>query len=555
MKKTVLLIIFTISVIITITAYAAEEAFLSADGFAAGRGTVDDPYIISSQEELRLVEEYGCGDRGIGVYFKIGNDLNEELSAVCIGSEDNPFEGVFDGSSHEITAYSGEAENDVKGAIFAAVGKNGTVKNIHARVGVYGSNTVGGIAGINNGIIENCRVRCTVKAKESNAGGIVGENTGTIRQCSVQMAITRDESRILGGTGIGGICGFNNGGTVSQCKVRAKVWGSERAVGGIAGDNTRGIIEDCFMDAVLLYNKGSEIGGIAGRLNDGIIKNCLVIQVVDGTHCKKMFLQGSFSLAGLIAGNLLGDSSIQGCYALQEDYDATRPEIGSSSVKDAKYGYNRKDILDKSTYKDWDFENTWCIGGGGFPSLRCFYEFPDCIGHWACDRIEELYEGGVISGYEDGMFRPDEQVTRAEFIKLIVAANCRDVSESALSEYIGVPKWAQPYVAKAQGLGWLKNIAKDNILEADKPITRLEAGVISGNSTSGYVVPVKNLNFTDIDEIPEWAIRPLQYAYSEQYIEGYGDGVEYGTGSFRPYNTLTRAEAVSMIYRMNWRRR
>lgn len=272
MKKTILLIILTISIIMPMSGYAEEEVSLPAESFAAGSGTVDDPYIISSCEELQLVEEYGCGDKGIGVYFKVEDALSEKLGRIGarIGSEDNPFEGVFDGNNCEMGAHFVE-EGKVKGGFFAVIGKNGIVKNINASyVGIFGSNTVGGIAGINNGIIENCRVIGSVNAEESNAGGIAGENTGIIRQCSVQMAIKRDESTIRGGTGIGGICGFNNGGTISQCKVRAKVSGSERAVGGIAGDNTRGIIEDCFMDAVLLYNKGSEAGGIAGRLNDGM---------------------------------------------------------------------------------------------------------------------------------------------------------------------------------------------------------------------------------------------------------------------------------------------
>ena len=49
-------------------------------------------------------------------------------------------------------------------------------------------------------------------------------------------------------------------------------------------------------------------------------------------------------------------------------------------------------------------------------------DFSDLEGHWAKDTVEQLADEGVISGFEDGTFRPDQSVTRAEFTKMIVQA-------------------------------------------------------------------------------------------------------------------------------------
>ena len=228
--------------------------------------------------------------------------------------------------------------------------------------------------------------------------------------------------------------------------------------------------------------------------------------------------------------------------------------VGNSTEDNAEYGFSDWELKkNPSLYKDWDFENVWCIGGEGYPSFRYFYTFPDCINHWACDKIEAFYQNGIVVGYEDGNFHPDDKVTKAEFIKMVVeTGNLRGtIGINSPYEYTDIPEWAEPYVQKAYNLKLLENIAyNDNLLGADEPITRLEAGVIAGRTAKQHTdIGVRGieLNFTDIDKIPQWAIKPLEWAQGADvhgYIAGYEDG------SFRPDNTLTRAEAVAMVFLM-----
>jgi hypothetical protein len=74
------------------------------------------------------------------------------------------------------------------------------------------------------------------------------------------------------------------------------------------------------------------------------------------------------------------------------------------------------------------------VNGADAPVLQ------DISKHWAKAQIELAVTKGYVSGYPDGSFRPDKQVTRAEFIKMLVAA-------LKLPHSQGGEPWYQPYVA------------------------------------------------------------------------------------------------------------
>lgn len=317
-------------------------------------------------------------------------------------------------------------------------------------------------------------------------------------------------------SGIGGICGFNNGGIIEECYAEITIrvrYG--RAVGGIAGDNTGGIIRNCYSRCYLV-SEGIEAGGIVGKLNYGTVENCISRSPRTDGH----------KSSGEIAGAVYGDSKITNCYF-------SGLMIGNSTIDDAEYGWSVEDLEKLSTYKDLDFENIWIAKEGNIPMLRGYYFHPDCAFHWAWYYIEKLSALDKISGYEDGTFRPDNTVTKAEFIKMINETTTQDIDVP----YTDVPEWAMPYVKYAIYSELIDEhlTISDTLLGADKPITRLEAGVIVGRTTHQHWH--KELEFTDADEIPDWAVQPLVDAN----LEGYDDG------SFRPNNTLTRAEAVVML--------
>lgn len=517
--------------------YGDGYHYKTAESFSSGSGSADDPYIITSWEEFNLMGTTGCGDEGIGRHFKLACDLKTADGSLswsghvtwqpvfndAIGSETNPFQGIFDGGNYEI-------QTSPLPYLFDTVGERGIVRNIcKNRLGIVGKNY---------GLIEKCRIETQIKTEYGdNAGGIAGENMGTIRKCFVSHTASFRNGisyqLVSYGSGIGGICGFNNGGLIEECYAGLCVQGKSgaRAVGGIAGDNTGGIIRNCMSGGVcgIVINAGKETGGIVGKLNCGTVENCISL----------LYPQGSQDLAGGAVGAAYGDYKIENCY-----YRGL--ECGSSTIENAKYS---SQVIDEVVQKclsenNLDFKNVWASNNIDYPVLRSLCLYSDCAEHWARDTIEEMASKKEISGYEDGSFRPDNTVTKAEYIVMVNSKNAWNDPDKEIP-YTDVPDWAIPYVRS----GWHTHLIDEHIevspeeLGANNPITRLEAAVLAGKKISNWAS--EELEFTDSGEIPEWAVKPLRNAVKKRCINGYEDG------SFRPYNTLTRAEAAVIINKIN----
>lgn len=517
--------------------------YKNAESFSGGCGAEDDPYLISSWEEFNLLNDYGCGDKGVGVYFKITQDLSWTAIDIkwssgngstwdvgiytpAVGSEEEPFEGVLDGGFHTINTYV------YNSGLFNVIGGSGEVKNFEKYSDSPKGDTWGAVANVNYGLIENCRMtfpKQTTFTSGSNVGGIAGENTGTITKCKTVTEKGGDFDISSRGTGLGGIAGYNNGGVISECYSGIHIKGSadSRAIGGIAGDNTDGIIINCRSGAVLA-SAGSESGGICGKLYNGTIENCLAVSRINGALDK----------AGSLVGAVYGDNSIKNCYSYSGYSDSWWPTvitIGNATAQNAEYGYSLDELKNKALYDGWDFDGKWVIKSGQYPMPKSYYKFSDCITHWAYTAVTHLTDNGKISGYGDGTFRPDNTITKAEFIKM---ASCS--SDDFNYSYTDIPEWAAIYVACAYNNGWLENIEiSDTVLGADEPITRSEAAAIIGRQLN---TDASELTFADTDEIPEWAREPVAAAVLKGYIQGYEDN------TFCPNGTLTRAEAAQIIY-------
>ena len=89
--------------------------------------------------------------------------------------------------------------------------------------------------------------------------------------------------------------------------------------------------------------------------------------------------------------------------------------------------------------------------------------------HWAFKYVDELSNSGVINGYEDGTFRPNGNVTKAEFVKLLMVADEPDAFKDLSGGYTN---WYDPYFDCAEGKGVLVGTVSRAL--ANEPITRLE---------------------------------------------------------------------------------
>ncbi|MGM0462734.1 MAG: hypothetical protein ACQEQ4_10000 [Fibrobacterota bacterium] len=173
-----------------ITAVSAEE-------FAGGSGTEEDPYRVETVEHLTNVRNHP------GSYFTQTGDIVFEESAFSPGGRfhngglgwepvaggKHPFSGTYDGSKKTITGlYINRPQQDMVG-LFGCV--TGTIRNvIIEEANITGNEFVGGIAGkLTNGDISNCHTGGTVSG-ETGVGGVVGLSNTSIHNCFSRAEVT-----------------------------------------------------------------------------------------------------------------------------------------------------------------------------------------------------------------------------------------------------------------------------------------------------------------------------------------------------------------------------
>lgn len=166
----------------------------------------------------------------------------------------------------------------------------------------------------------------------------------------------------------------------------------------------------------------------------------------------------------------------------------------------------------------------------------------DYSGHWAETTIQEWFNGNKLKGYEDGSFRPDSQITRAEFMTMV--NNAFGYTERAEINFSDVTPgdWYYQEVQKAVQAGYLMGY-ENNTARPDNKISRQEAALI--------IARIKNLSdytsgasiFNDVNDIATWARGGVGAVAREKLMIGYEDN------TFRPLRDISRAEALVTIDR------
>lgn len=147
---------------------------------------------------------------------------------------------------------------------------------------------------------------------------------------------------------------------------------------------------------------------------------------------------------------------------------------------------------------------------------------------------------GYVSGYEDGTFRPDRNITRAEIAQLLSGiiynegTNAYDLTDISGQWYTeAVERIAKLGIMQGQGNG---------IFGPDKNMTRQDFAIAMVNMLDTSESGDEIVSFTDIDN--SYGKSSIEYLASIGVINGYEDG------TFRPNGEITRAEAVAMINRL-----
>ncbi len=195
------------------------------------------------------------------------------------------------------------------------------------------------------------------------------------------------------------------------------------------------------------------------------------------------------------------------------------------------------------------FLTMFCIAMTTFPANAPASEtFSDVSSnHWAANTIELMANQGIISGYEDGTFRPDNTVTRAEYATMLVKATGMQVDEVSTPTFADLPltHWSLPQVEKAKDFFNYTKTGKGLLFRPDVPILREEAVAALARAKkleeqADWQDSIKW--FKDHDEISPLYGPDVASALKEGLIRGYDDG------RFKPTGQLTRAEAAVLIH-------
>lgn len=150
--------------------------------------------------------------------------------------------------------------------------------------------------------------------------------------------------------------------------------------------------------------------------------------------------------------------------------------------------------------------------------------------------VTKLLTTGIISGYDDGTFKPERSTTRAEFLRMLI---------SALHEDPGVSReghWAKSYENVAIEKGYLLKDEFDNLNQA---ITREEIAILVSRAINEMPTNLEEMKKVFID-YPE----DVEKANHIAKIAGLGIIKGYDNGKFMPQSYATRAEVSTILIRV-----
>ncbi len=170
-----------------------------------------------------------------------------------------------------------------------------------------------------------------------------------------------------------------------------------------------------------------------------------------------------------------------------------------------------------------------------------FSDLPET--HWASSTIEQLTEDSVITGYPDGTFRPEDSLTRAEFLAVVIRACWPELAVQPAED----ADWWEPYYAVATDKQLLLRgdntiLAQSTAADMRQTISRYEVATILGHIPVQSVAHQVVLN--DRETFPTADAGAIASVVESGLMEGYPDGCFHGEKG------LTRAEGATILQRL-----
>lgn len=344
-------------------AFLLEEVVDVEVPFPGGSGTENDPWHVTSLEQLQAVGEY------LDAHFIQMADIdasetetmNDGHGFVPIGSEENRFNGSLDGNGFKITNLvinrGPDEEITEYVGLFAVVDTSGVLMNIHLdNVSVTGKDYTGGLVGfIHGGSVADVLVTGLIFGHD-RTGGIIGlmENGAELIRSHADASVTAQRRRV------GGLVGFNNASVVRESSSAGSVLAFEDdAAGGLVGLlRFGGILADSYSSASVT-SMNRRAGGLVGLMRD------------DPTVITRSYATGEITSPedpGGLVGLKQQNGQITDSYW---DIETTRMPFPGSGSPAGLVGLTTAEMTGQNAYVNMpglDFVNIWVLNES-YPAL------------------------------------------------------------------------------------------------------------------------------------------------------------------------------------------
>ncbi|MTI71143.1 MAG: S-layer homology domain-containing protein [Firmicutes bacterium] len=212
-------------------------------------------------------------------------------------------------------------------------------------------------------------------------------------------------------------------------------------------------------------------------------------------------------------------------------------------------GNNFKHVPIKYSNEQGNFLNLQINGSGIYTLIENKNKktFNDIKKHWANNEINLFKSNYILKGKDDEKFHPNANITRAEFITILVRAlgiNSNDIQLTFND--INKSDWFYNPVNEGVSFSLMKGYSKD-LFKPNEFITREEMAVIIYRTSKLFEMENKdgeNINYSDFNNINDWAKDEVSFVIKSGLMKGYGND------KFYPKKSATRAESVVVIKRL-----
>ncbi len=186
--------------------------------------------------------------------------------------------------------------------------------------------------------------------------------------------------------------------------------------------------------------------------------------------------------------------------------------------------------------------------------------FKDEENDYSKEPIYTLSALGIINGYDDRTYRPNDPLTREAFVKLLVLANRLDTDkvQGSTPKDVAANRWSAPYIAVASQRQWIDSLLdQKGLFHPSQTITRQEVAMLAGKSLLDAETEEVRSQWLKAD----WKKERDRRAFKDQssiaasmqpyvYYAAYRGIMEGEAAGFKPKAPLIRKQAAAVIYRM-----